>query len=249
MIAINKIIIARSLDPPVIPPADLKHIILWLLERQPAPLHLFRTADPEWWAELRRHRLSPLLYVRFMRAGLTRGLPPAAAQLLKHDYLATLQRYLVHGAASRQLYQTLGNAGIEAILLKGADLRLRLYEDPAARPMTDLDLLVSPESVGAVRGILASLGYTLSRDSINPRPGFRERYRVALHFQASVPASLMVDLHWGLEAVAGYYRLPFARLAPQARTLEWDGLPVRVLSPEHTLMHPASITMMKGATP
>jgi hypothetical protein len=47
----------------------------------------------------------------------------------------------------------------------------------------------------------------------------------------------MVDLHWGLEAVAGYYRLPSTRLVEQARTLIWEGLPVRVLSPEHACMH------------
>ena len=217
--------------------ADLKRLILWLLEQQPSPLSLFRTADPGWWTELRRHRLSPLLYTRLLSAGLVEGVPKAVTQLLRHDYLGALQLFLGQERESRRLLTKLGDAGIEAILLKGADLRLRLYEDPATRPMTDLDLLVSPASLGAVCGFLGNLGYTLSRDSVNPRPGFRERYRVGLHFQAPPPASLRVDLHWGLEAVAGYYRLPYARLAPQAQTLDWEAMPVRVLSPEHTLMH------------
>jgi len=228
--------ISKTLLPEVLT-ANPKRLILWLLERQPSPLSLFRTADLEWWTELRRHRLFPLLYARLLSAGLAETVPEAMAQLLRHDYLVALQLFLRQERESRRLLTMFGDAGLEVILLKGADLRLRLYEDPAARPMADLDLLVSPESVGAVRGILGSLGYTLSRDSINPRPGFRERYRVALHFQASFPASLIVDLHWGLEAVAGYYRLPFARLASQAQTLEWDGLPVKVLSPEHAFMH------------
>jgi hypothetical protein len=217
--------------------ADLKRLILWLLGRQPSPLSLFRTADPGWWTELRRHRLSPLLYTRLLSAGLVAGLPKAVMQLLRHDYLGALQLFLGQERQSRRLLTQLGDAGIEAILLKGADLRLRLYDDPATRPMTDLDLLISPASLGAVRGFLENLGYTLSRDSLNPRPGFRERYRVGLHFQASPPVSFMVDLHWGLEAVAGYYRLPYARLASQAQTLDWEAMPVRVLSPEHTLMH------------
>jgi hypothetical protein len=217
--------------------ADFKRLILWLLERQPAPLSLFRNTDPGWWTELRRHRLSPLLYARLLSAGLVEGVPKAVTQLLRHDYLGALQLFLGQERESRQLLTKLGDAGIEAILLKGADLRLRLYEDPATRPMTDLDLLVSPASLGAVRGFLGNLGYTLSRDSVNPRPGFRERYRVGLHFRSPPPASLMVDLHWGLEAVAGYYRLPYARLAPQAQTLDWEAIPLRVLSPEHTLLH------------
>jgi hypothetical protein len=217
--------------------ADLLPLILWLLERLPPPLHLFRTADIAWWTVLRRRRLFPLLYVRLQRAGLIEAVPPAAAQLLRYDYLAALQLFLLQKVAARRLLGPLGDAGIEAILLKGADLRLRLYEDPVTRPMTDLDLLVAPASLGAVRDLLRSLGYTLSLDSVNPRPDFRERYRVGLHFLSPPPASLMVDIHWELEAVAGYYRLPYARLASQAHTLDWEGLPVKVLSPEHALLH------------
>jgi hypothetical protein len=217
--------------------ADLKRLMLWLLERQPPPLSLFRTADPGWWSELRRHHLSPLLHARLLSAGLVEGVPEAVAQLLRHDYLAALQLFLGQERESRRLLAELGDAGVEAILLKGADLRLRLYADPATRPMADLDLLVAPASLETVREFLGIHGYTLSLDSVNPRPGFRERYRVGLHFQAPPPGSLMVDLHWGLEAVAGYYRLPFTRLAEQAHTLDWEGLPVRVLSPEHACMH------------
>jgi hypothetical protein len=217
--------------------ANLKRLILWLLERQPSPLSLFRTADPGWWTELRRHRLFPLLYVRLLSAGLVEGVPKAVAQLLRHDYLAALHLFLGQERESRRLLTKLGDKGIEAILLKGADLRLRLYKDPATRPMGDLDLLVSPVSLGAVRNLLGNLGYTLLLCRVNPRIGFGERYRVGLHFQASPPASLMVDLHWGLEGVAGYYRLPWARLAAQAQILDWEGISFKVLSPEHAFMH------------
>jgi hypothetical protein len=178
-----------------------------------------------------------LLYVRLLSAGLLAGVPRPVAQILKHDYVAALQLFLGQERESRRLLTKLGDAGIEAILLKGADLRLRLYEDPATRPMTDLDLLVAPAALETVCEFLTSQGYRLSIDSVNPRPGFRERYRVGLHFQAPPPASLLVDLHWELEAVAGYYRLPFTPLAEQAHTLDWEGLPVKLLSPEHACMH------------
>ncbi len=217
--------------------ADLKPLLLWLLERQPPPLYLFRTAEAGWWTELRQHRLFPLIYCRLRRAGLVEALPPDAVQLLKHDYLVSLQLSLGQEEEIRWVLTNLGAAGIESVLLKGADLRLRLYEDPATRPMTDLDLLVSPASERAVADLLENFGYTISCDSLNHRPGFRERFRLGLHFQPAPPASLMVDLHWGLAGVAGYYRLPFTRLAEQAHTLDWQGMPVKVLSPEHALMH------------
>jgi hypothetical protein len=217
--------------------AELKHLILWFLERKPAPLHLFRAADPEWWSEIRRHRLSPLLYARLLSAGLVEGVPKAVAQFLRQDYLAALQLFLGQERDSKQLLEALGDAGIEVILLKGADLRLRLYEDPVTRPMGDLDLLVPRESLKAVRNVLIGLAYSLALDNMERRPGFRESYRTYLNFQSPPPVSLRLDLHWELEAVAGYYRLPFTRVAQQAQTLDWEGMPVRVLSPEHALLH------------
>lgn len=218
-------------------PANLRPLLLSLAKRQPPPLHLLRTAPAEWWTELRRHHLYPLLYFRLTQAGLVEALPPAVAQLLKHDYAAALQLYLLQKVATRQILQTLAAAGIEVILLKGADLRLRVYEDPATRPMTDLDLLVSPESVGAVLGLLASHGYTSALDSVHHSPDFQRRFRVEFHLLGPPPVSLMVDLHWELEAVANYYRLPYERLAPRAQTLDWQGVPVRVLCAEHMLLY------------
>lgn len=213
-------------------------ILSWLIGQSHAlPPAISQEFDAALLAEMRRHRLTPVIFEQIKRQGLERTLDPQWLEFLQHDYYVSLQTALRQENDALQVLQALAAAGIEVFLLKGADLRLRLYDDPAVRPMVDLDLLVSPASLGAVREFLGILGYTLSLDSVNPRPGFRERYRVGLHFQAPPPASLMVDLHWGLEAVAGYYRLPFTRLAEQAHTLDWEGLPVKVLSPEHAFMH------------
>jgi hypothetical protein len=48
---------------------------------------------------------------------------------------------------------------------------------------------------------------------------------------------LIVDLHWEIRAVACYYRLPFDFL--QSQSIFWDhkNLPVKVLTPEHALIH------------
>ena len=47
----------------------------------------------------------------------------------------------------------------------------------------------------------------------------------------------MVDLHWCLEAVAGFYRLPYSRLREKALSWDYQGQQVKVLAPEHLLMH------------
>jgi hypothetical protein len=188
-------------------------------------------------AEMRRHRITPLVYMQIMRQAWQNTLPLPWLDLLKHDYCWCLQKSKQQEYEALPVLQALAGAGVEVILLKGADLRLRLYDDPAIRPMTDLDLLIPKAALTQARSALGRLGYGLSSDSFDPRPGFREHFRAGLHFKKPEQASLMVDLHWQIEAVANFYRLPYASLCRQARPLDYQGVPVKVLSPEHLLIH------------
>ncbi len=188
-------------------------------------------------AEIRRHRLSPFFYLQIMRQGGQKTLPSPWLELLKHDYCFSLQKSLRQEHEALLVLQALAAAGIEVILLKGADLHLRLYDDPAIRPMADLDLMIPRAALAKARAALGRLGYGLSPDSLDPRPGFREHFRAGLHFKKTKEASLMVDLHWQIEAVANFYRLPYASLRRQALPMDYQGVPVKVLSPEHLLIH------------
>jgi hypothetical protein len=194
-------------------------------------------ADSQLLAKLREARLTPLIYAQLLQRNQHLQLPPAFLQEFQLDYAWALKTATLQEQEALQVFRGFNEAGVAFILLKGADLRLRIYQDPAQRPMGDLDLLISRESLETVRDVLEGLAYSLTLDSINRRQGFRERYRMYLNFQSPQPVSLRLDLHWGLEAIAGFYRLPFMRVAQQAQILEWEGMPVRVLSPEHALLH------------
>jgi hypothetical protein len=156
---------------------------------------------------------------------------------LKHDYCLSLQKTLRQEHDVLLVLQALGAAGVEVLLLKGADLRLRLYDDPAVRPMTDLDLLIPQAALPKARSVLGRLAYVLSADSRDPRPGFREHFRAGLHFAKPDRMAMMVDLHWHIEAVANFYRLPYESLRRQAISWDYQGIPVKLLSPEHLLIH------------
>jgi len=85
--------------------------------------------------------------------------------------------------------------------------------------------------------VFMDLGYRLSPEFVDPRPGFRERFRRELHFNPPPGLSLLIDLHWRLEYVGGFHYLPFLQLQDLAVPRDYQGLPVKVLSPEHLLMH------------
>jgi len=198
--------------------------------------NLLKTADLKLLAELRAHRLTPLIYQEIAEQGLTGDVPQPVLARLRHDYAIALQAVSLQEPLMVQVLRELICGGVAPILLKGADARLRLYGNPFVRPMSDLDLLISPEELPQAQGILDGLGYTRSSDSHCFRPGFRKRFMGQIHF-TSPNGRLMLDLHWYIEAVANFYRLPYQRLGQMAIPWEYEGMPVRLLCPEHALIH------------
>ena len=83
-------------------------------------------------------RLLPLVYRRLREPCVNDEWQP----LLKQAYRQTLgrNRLLFHHAAA--FCDELARLGIRALLLKGAPLSQIYYQDPGARPMSDIDILV-----------------------------------------------------------------------------------------------------------
>jgi hypothetical protein len=221
---------------PWTPPLILQDLLPWLLVgATPGPAWL---EDPSaLLSALRRHCLTPWLYRELMARGLKDGVAPSLLQKLQHDYALSLRQAHRQEGEAAQVLKALAAAGVALILLKGADLRRRLYGDAAARPMVDLDLLVAPPQVRTAQEVLGSRGYTLQPHCLEPRPGFRRLFRNELHYNPPPGSTLMVDLHWELRGGRHFYRLPYATLAARALSWDYQGLPLRVLAPEHLVLH------------
>jgi hypothetical protein len=95
---------------------------------------------------VRVHRLAPLAH--------THGVPGFRA-----DHLAAGLRVEQHREIAAEAAAVLAGANIPVILLKGASYAGWLYADPAERPMTDVDLMVSPAQHELAARVLAGLGY------------------------------------------------------------------------------------------
>ncbi len=70
----------------------------------------------------------------------------------------------------------LRDSGIPVIVLKGAALARESYDDPGARPMVDIDLLLRPDDLLRAESLVRSMGYV---DALPPAAARRERR--ALH--------------------------------------------------------------------
>jgi len=199
-----------------------------------ASLPLFR---PPLFNKLRHLGLTPWLYYQVKLWGLEGLLPPEAGRLLRQDYLSSL---LISGAQQEEiskLIELLNQAKIKPILLKGADLRKRLYLDAAVRLITDLDLLIGLDSLGDAKAVLEEAGYALTPYYHDLRPGHFLLIWNELHFSPPAGKSLEIDLHWELMAAVFFYRLPYPELQKEAVPLNYHGLAAYALSLEHTVIH------------
>jgi hypothetical protein len=179
--------------------------------------------------------LLPYAYARLLQEDPPPALPGALRARLRQAYLAAVHQEVRQKVEAVRVLGALVRVGVEVVLLKGADLRQRVYPEPGTRPMSDLDILTSPAQAGQARGVLRGLGYRLLEPE--PRPGFRERFAHAEGWEPPAGATLPVDLHWEIREGAGYYRLPYEVLRPRLQESWNETLPLKVLSPEYLLIH------------
>lgn len=220
-----------TLPPPL---RDLFSLIVSVLSGNPA--HLVTAFSPSRLAALRQRRLTPWLYREIMARRWGPHLPAEARQTLRHDYAVSLLAARQQAREILRVLEALTQAAVEVILLKGAELRFRLYGDPAVRSMGDLDLLVAPADLPRVAGTLSGLGYRLFMEH-RLRPADWRGVGNELAYAPPAPMTLYVDVHWEITALCHYYRLPYEALRPAAVPLDAYGVPAWALSPEHTLIH------------
>ena len=200
------------------------------------------------WAAIRPQVHWPALAAEATALGLAsllydvaRDLPAGEASAdvltaLRQEYAQAglLNAYLLPQFATA--LRALKNAGIEPILLKGTALLAVVYDNPALRPMSDLDLLIPFSALPAAEDCLARVGFL----PLQPLPfanesGFFWNERL-LQRRGWQPVS--VELHWALLDIPYYARRwPEADLRRRSQLAALDGLPVRVLCPEDQLLH------------
>ena len=152
-------------------------------EKQP-PEGCARGADWQALADLARsHHIEALLLDAALAVP---GENAPARELIDQWQAAAMNTMISQGALAIQasmLTQTLDEAGVKAVMLKGMALKA-LYPQPDLRTMSDLDLLVAPAQQEAAHAAMETAGYTV----VEREPGVDvmrapEGLRAELHSQ------------------------------------------------------------------
>ncbi len=120
---------------------------------------------------------------------------PALRQALQQDQFVAVAEWGLHTQTLEQLAVALQEAGVTAVLLKGAALALTVYPQRAQRTMSDIDLWVPEAQMAAAVTAVTGIGFAVHGKRDRPlalqqlAAGEVQLYRTAW-------AQGLVELHW-----------------------------------------------------
>lgn len=119
-----------------------------------------------------RYQVVPLLWLILEKSGMTELLPADLRRYLSGFYLMNRQRNANLRVQLERVVDLLNELGVCPVLLKGAvHLVSRSYDDPGARIMTDLDILVPDKDLDPSVAALKSIGYREDSEFLSKNPG------------------------------------------------------------------------------
>lgn len=179
------------------------------------------------------HRVDGLLGRPAARNRLT-SISAEGLASLRTAHRQTLAANMMRQQALRRVASACNEAGVRVAPLKGMWLVLRLYRDPGARAMVDLDVLVPARDFWRACAALRGAGFVAS-DPV-PLDRFPIRFFYDHRFvHPDLPHS-WVELHRYL-VYRAFAAPDYDAVFAEAEPFEEDGTSLLALSPEDTLLH------------
>jgi hypothetical protein len=192
--------------------------------------------DVDWqeflgWAE--GEGLCPLLF-QILRN--QRIVPPAIEESLRFSYYANAGRALLIINDLHIINQCLSKVGISMMLLKGAALLNSVYQNPALRPMLDIDILVRHEQVYTAVEQLVALGYQPLK--LDTRSGDSLFHESEIQLKKPAQPSILLELHWNLiDSVFHQTMMKLDWFWQSAQRVSTTQLHAYIAGPEGQLLH------------
>lgn len=134
-----------------------------------------------------------------------------------------------------QAVAALAKAGIDVVLLKGAGLAYTAYSSFAARPMSDVDLLLRPGQAGGAQALLGTLGWDWERGEESQEFYANHHHLPPMYDTRGGGAT--VELHTALFIAGHPLGLTADAVWDKARPIRVAGTTAFAPHPHHQLLH------------
>lgn len=180
---------------------------------------------------LHRYEFGGYLYTMWSGDGRLESLPGAWAEAFRRAHRKTAVDSLAALGEFRLLGRVLVEQNVPFILLKGGAYLCDLYDDPGARRLTDIDILIRRADVGRLARHLARTGYRGEVAIDFPWNRRFEMWRPA-------DGACRFELHWGLGP--SWSSADVERLWERSVPGHLEEIPCRRLAPRDALPYHAA---------
>ena len=182
------------------------------------------------WAALsvlaQRHGVAGFLYRNTKDQDI---LPEQILLELQAAYRHTTFHNLDQVAASIKILRLISANDIQAIPLKGVIASEVIFQDLGVYPFGDIDILVHPADLAAVKKILIASGYS-SVEGIQEEDLLTNHYHLMFH-----DGRHLLEVHWNL--AKRYFEVPPDFWWQDVRTIRWRDMDVVELAPEKYILY------------
>lgn len=180
-----------------------------------------------------RHEAGPFVYFRLKKTGLDKLVPSRIMTRLHTACLQSAARNFLIFEELKNILRAFAEREIPVILLKGAYLAAKVYEDIALRPMCDLDILVQKQDLGRAETALRAIGYSSPRPYIPEVDSVCHQHILPFTKEKAPP----VEVHWNIFDPEDSFNLDTRGLWERARPCSVAGCDALSLGPEDLFLH------------
>lgn len=200
--------------------------------------HIDRVEDwPGVWKVARDNRVAPRVCGELLRMDLLDRVPEDVREHFvdQRDTIETQNRRRIE--AGKVVLQAMVDAGIDVIVLKGSALGPSVYGDVGYKRMNDIDICVRRADVRRVMEIYAEHGFLCVGERV---AGDAEKQVEVTHYLppfVNRDVSCMFGTQWDFRSPKLGHDFRMDRVWERSLPLDFDGVPLRMLSPADMLHH------------
>ncbi|NPV62343.1 MAG: nucleotidyltransferase family protein [Methanotrichaceae archaeon] len=197
--------------------------------------HLLREPDYDKLLNLaNRHRVLPILY-RSISQNCPQSVPRDWLMRIKMQYMQNAARNLKMTGELLLILDTLKEAGINAVPLKGPVLAQQIYGDISLRQFSDLDILIAPRDVKKAVVLLVERDYGEEKEIAEIGPSLLLK-GIHHHKLLNKKSGTTLELHW--KSSPGIYSLQMEveSILEDCENVLILGKEISSLEPEYTLI-------------
>ncbi len=182
-----------------------------------------------------RQRVAGLLARHINREELAGIVPAEILSRLQDIHRYYIARQLYFRSELRKILKVMDEHGIPVILLKGTALLEMVYTQAGLRPMSDMDVLVPAESAQQAQKLVLNLGYSAGGSPEDHADTEQNHRHLPILLGDGKPTA--VEVHRHVVRLDSPLHFDISAFWRDSRTASISGVPVRLLSPEHSIIH------------